>query len=110
MVYTKGLLLGGKGLIFNLNQKTKVINMYLSKEKAERVVDLMSSFAMWSDTSYHGDKYTRGTNSKNHVYAVKRQAEIILEIISLGFSHPLEGWAKDVMASKRFTTAEYKWA
>lgn len=91
------------------NEICKGNKMYLSKENAERVVDLMSDFAMWSDTSYHGDKYIRGTNSKNHVYAVKRQAETILELISLGFSHPLEGWAKDVMASKRFTTAEYKW-
>jgi len=83
--------------------------MFLSKEKAERVVDLMSDFAMYSDSAFHGDKYIKGTNSKNHVYAVKRQAETVLELISLGFSHPLENWAKEVMASKRFTTAEYKW-
>ena len=73
--------------------------MYLDKYKKERIVELFSSYALWSDT-IHGSE-------GNHTYALKRQAQCILELVELGIPHFLEQWAIDVLAQSCYSQATY---
>ena len=73
--------------------------MYLDKYKRERIVELFSSYALWSDTM-HG-------SGGNHTYALKRQAQCILELVELGIPHFLEQWAIDVLAQSWYLKATY---
>tara|TARA_R110001606_G_scaffold242989_2_gene390867 strand:- start:275 stop:610 length:336 start_codon:yes stop_codon:yes gene_type:complete len=76
-----------------------VISMYLNKYKKERIVELFSSYALWSDT-IHGSR-------ENHTYAIKRQAQCILELVDLGIPHFLEQWAIGVLAQSWYSKATY---
>ena len=73
--------------------------MYLGKYKRELIVELFSSYALWSDT--------RHESSDNHAYAIKRQAECILELVELGIPHFLEQWSIDVLAQSFYSKATY---
>jgi hypothetical protein len=76
-----------------------VISMYLDKYKKERIVELFCSYALWSDTMHR--------NEGNHTYALKRQAQCVLELVDLGIPHFLEQWAIGVLAQSFYSKATY---
>tara|TARA_R110000764_G_scaffold229637_1_gene320566 strand:- start:500 stop:736 length:237 start_codon:yes stop_codon:yes gene_type:complete len=73
--------------------------MYFNNDKKEKIVDLFSTYALWSDSKNSG--------KENHSYAIKRQARCIVELIELGIPHYLEQWATDVLADPFYAEAEY---
>lgn len=73
--------------------------MYLTNDKKEKIADLFSTYALWSDT--------RHDQAENEAYAIKVQAQCIVDLIELGIPHHLEPWAINVLADPHFIDAEY---
>ena len=75
--------------------------MYLNKAKKERIAQLFSTYALWSDSS--------NETGSNLAYATKRQAEAIIGLVDLGIPYHLEGWAKEVLNDPHYTDATYSY-
>jgi len=73
--------------------------MYLTNEKKEKIAALFSNYALWSDRRHAQDE--------NDAYAIKVQAQCIVDLIGLGIPHHLEPWAIGVLADPFFIDAEY---
>jgi hypothetical protein len=74
--------------------------MYLSKEKSEQIAAAFDAFGLWSNE--------HGLHEKNNAYALKRQAEAVLVLVSCGIPHNLEDWAKDLLSNDRYINATYE--
>ena len=73
--------------------------MYLNNDKKEKVADLFSTYALWSDSMH--------SSRDNHAYAIKCQAQCIVDLIELGIPHHLEQWSVDVLAQSFYSKATY---
>ena len=74
--------------------------MYISKSKQEQVVEAFSSYGLWSNVD-------KDDTVENLQYSLRRQAECILALIDLGFSHHLESWAVDILSQECYANADY---
>lgn len=73
--------------------------MNLSKSDTIKIADAFSSYGLWSNE--------QGLHEKNEAYALKRQAEAILVLVSCGIPHGLEDWANDMLSKDRYINATY---
>tara|TARA_R110000868_G_scaffold379709_2_gene645635 strand:- start:258 stop:524 length:267 start_codon:yes stop_codon:yes gene_type:complete len=73
--------------------------MYLSHYKKERIADLFDDYACACEGLHLGD-----TNER---YFIRRQAESILELVSIGIPHSLEQWAKNALNRQIISKAKY---
>jgi hypothetical protein len=74
--------------------------MYLSKSKQEQIVNAFTSYGMWTDID-------RNESIGNLQYSLRRQAEAILVLVDLGFSHHLESWAEGILKQECYANADY---
>jgi len=64
--------------------------MYLNKAKKEKLSMLISEYGYWS--------MTRDLRGTKHIYAIRRQAEVIIELRDMGIPNSQESWAEKVVA------------
>ena len=74
--------------------------MYLSKSKQEQVIEAFSSYGLWSNMD-------KDDTVGNMQYSLRRQAEAILVLVDLGFSHHLESWAEGILKQECYANADY---
>ena len=74
--------------------------MYLSKSKQEQIVNAFTSYGTWTDMN-------RDEPVGNLQYSLRRQAEAILVLVDLGFSHHLESWAEGILSQECYANADY---
>ena len=74
--------------------------MYISKSKQEQVIEAFTSYGLWSNMD-------KDDTAGNMQYSLRRQAECILTLIDLGFSHHLESWAVDILSQECYANADY---
>ena len=72
--------------------------MYLTNANRKKIVEIMQSYALWSDDPLDDD---------NRVYALKMRAEAIVELVDMGIPHHLEKWARDLLDKPRYASAVY---
>ena len=88
-----------RAVLDNQPKKQKVIKMYLTSAKKKRIVRIMESYAQWSAVLEAYDSST--------TYALKMQAELILELVDLGIPHYLEKWARELLDKPYYAFAVY---
>jgi hypothetical protein len=73
--------------------------MHLSKGDIIEIANAFSAYGLWSNE--------HGLHEKNLAYALKRQAEAILVLVSCGIPHHLEDWANDILSNDEYINATY---
>lgn len=74
--------------------------MYISKLKQEQVIEAFNSYGLWSNMD-------KDDTVGNMQYSLRRQAEAILVLVDLGFSHHLESWAEGILKKECYANADY---